>query len=116
MPDEGGESQESVGEEDWRRALVLAASCTVDELLDPALPPNDLLFRLFHEEGVRVFEPRPLTKGCRCSRGKVENILASLPKSEIDALKEDGEVVMTCQFCNIDFRFDEKELERVFAE
>ena len=121
VPDEGGAGreevgEEAVGEEDWRRALVLAASCTADELLDPELPPNDLLYRLFHEEGVRVYEPRPLTKGCRCSRGKVENILASLPKSEIDALKEDGEVVMTCQFCNIDFRFDEKELEEVFAE
>jgi molecular chaperone Hsp33 len=116
VPGEGGDSREEVGEEDWRRALVLAASCTADELLDPALPANDLLYRLFHEEGVRVFEPRPLSKGCRCSRGKVENIFASLPKSEIDALKEDGEVVMTCQFCNIDFRFDEKELEEVFAE
>jgi molecular chaperone Hsp33 len=116
VPDEGGETREEVGEEDWRRALVLAASCSKDELLDPDLPPNDLLYRLFHEEGVRVFEPRGFSKGCRCTRGKVENILASLPKSEIDALKEDGEVVMTCQFCNVAFRFDEKELEEVFAE
>lgn len=116
VPDEGGESHAEVGEEDWRRALVLAASCSTEELLDPALSPNDLLYRLFHEEGVRVFEPRGYAKGCRCTRGKVENILASLPQSEIEALKEDGEVVMTCQFCNIDFRFNEEELEEVFAE
>lgn len=120
IPEDGGRNAgfgaEEVGEEDWRRALVLAASCSKDELLDPRLAPNDLLYRLFHEEGVRVFEPRGFAKGCRCTRGKVENILASLPKSEIDALKEDGEVVMTCQFCNVDFRFDEKELEAVFAD
>lgn len=119
IPEEGGahaEARAEVGEEDWRRALILAASCSEDELLDATLPPNDLLYRLFHEEGVRVFDSRPLSKGCRCSRGKVENILASLPRGEIEALKQDGEVVMTCQFCNIDFRFNEKELQEVFAD
>ncbi len=119
IPDEGGSGQaerDDIGEEDWRRALILGASCSEAELLDPALSPHDLLYRLFHEEGVRVFEPRALTKGCRCSRSKVETILASLPKSEIYALREDGEVVMTCQFCNIDFRFNEKELGAVFPD
>src|SRR3546814_5645316 len=61
-------------EDDWRCAMVLQASCSEDELLDDSLGFHDLLYRLFHEEGVRVFEPRPLKEGCRCSREKLEGV------------------------------------------
>ncbi|MDH3476347.1 MAG: Hsp33 family molecular chaperone HslO [Rhodospirillales bacterium] len=102
-------------EDSWRRAVVLMASCTARELLDPALSAHDLLYRLFHDERVRVFEPRALSPGCRCSRGRIERILRSLPRDEVADMKVGGEVVMTCQFCNIDFRFDERALERIYA-
>jgi molecular chaperone Hsp33 len=102
-------------EDNWRRAVVLMASCTARELLDPALSAHDLLYRLFHDERVRVFEPRALSPGCRCSRERIERILRSLPRDEVADMKVGGEVVMTCQFCNIDFRFDERALERIYA-
>lgn len=102
-------------EDDWRRAVLLMATCTEAELLDPALPADDLLFRLFHEERVRVFQPRPLTPGCRCSMARIERILRSLPRDEVAEMKVEGEVVMTCQFCNVDFRFDEQKLDKIYA-
>ena len=117
MPDEAaGDAALANDEEDnWRRAVVLMASCTERELLDPALPDHDLLYRLFHDERVRVYNPRPLTSGCRCSRARIERILRSLPREEVAEMKVEGEIIMTCQFCSTEYRFDEAALERVFA-
>jgi len=102
-------------EDDWRRAMVLQASCSEDELLDDSLAFHDLLYRLFHEEGVRVFEPRPLKEGCRCSREKLENVLRSMPRAEIESLKKDGAVEVTCEFCNSLYRFDDADLDHIYA-
>lgn len=117
MPDEAaGDAALANDEEDnWRRAVVLMASCTERELLDPALPDHDLLYRLFHDERVRVYNPRPLTSGCRCSRARIERILRSLPREEVAEMKVEGEIIMTCQFCSTEYRFDEAALERVYA-
>ena len=102
-------------EDDWRRVQAFMASCRDEELLDPALAPDDLLYRLFHEERVRVYRTRPLSMGCRCSRARIERILRSLPRGEIEEMKVEGEVIMTCQFCNVDFRFDDAALSDVYA-
>jgi len=102
-------------EDDWRRAMVLQASCSEDELLDDSLALNDLLFRLFHEEGVRVFEPRQVTEGCRCSQDKLEKVLKSMPRAEIEDLKIDGAVEVTCEFCTRSYRFDDADLDRIYA-
>jgi molecular chaperone Hsp33 len=102
-------------EDDWRRAMVLQASCSEDELLDDSLGFHNLLYRLFHEEGVRVFEPRPLKEGCRCSRAKLENVLKSMPRAEIDDLKSDGAVEVTCEFCTRLYRFDDDDLDRIYS-
>ncbi|OAB54899.1 hypothetical protein AY600_07935 [Phormidium willei BDU 130791] len=107
--------RDEISGEDWNRALVLTASCTRAELLDPDLEPNRLLYRLFQEDGVRVFTPRPLSVGCRCSRGKVEDILRSLGRESVEDYKVDGEVIMTCEFCAYDFRFDDTALDRLYA-
>lgn len=101
-------------EEDWRRALALTASSTPGELLDPALAPNDLLYRLFHEDGVRVFAPGTLRAACRCSRERVERVLRSMPRGEIETLKVDGAVVVTCEFCNDSYRFSDEDLDRLY--
>ena len=100
-------------EDDWRRAMVLQASASADELLDDGLGLNDLLFRLFHEEGVRVFEPRPLVEACRCSRDKLEGVLKTMPRSELEGLKVAGAVEVTCQFCTKLYRFDDEDLDRI---
>jgi molecular chaperone Hsp33 len=101
-------------EEDWRRTMLLLATATGAELVDPHLPPERLLLHLFHEEGVRVFTPLALRFGCRCSRERVEAMLRRFPEGELDDMKdEDGDVVVTCQFCKADFRFDDAQLARL---
>ena len=116
LPDEPQDIVLGSGEEDdWRRALAFMASCSDAELLSETLPADDLLYRLFHEERVRVYRMRPLSLGCRCSRARLKTILRSLPHSEVRDMRVDGEVVMTCQFCNVDFRFDDAALDDIYA-
>jgi molecular chaperone Hsp33 len=107
-------SSEEQALEDWRRTMLLLHTATGAELVDPHLPPERLLLHLFHEEGVRVFRPLGLRFGCRCSRERVETMLRRFPEHELDDMKDDqGDVVVTCQFCNVDFRFDDAQLARL---
>jgi molecular chaperone Hsp33 len=92
-------------EEAWRTACILADTITQSELLDDTLPPERLLFRLFHGEGVAVDKPRSLAFGCRCSRARLAGILEGFPKDDLDHMAVGGDIVMTCEFCNFDFRF-----------
>ncbi len=102
-------------EDDWRRALALIESCTSAELLDPMLDPYDLLYRLFHEDGVRVYRPHALRARCRCSRAKAESVLRLLPDVDLDEMVVDGKVIVTCQFCNSNHVFEEAEVRRLRA-
>jgi molecular chaperone Hsp33 len=102
-------------EENWRRATILAASATAAELLDPALPPERLLWRLFHAEGLQCFATRPLEAGCRCSRERVGATLRSFPRAEIEDLRDgDGKVTVTCEFCKTAYAFGDTDLDRVY--
>ena len=104
-----------VSEDGWRRAVILLGSATRGEMLDPALDANTLLYRLFHEDGVRVFAPRHVEERCRCgTRERIAGILGSLPPGDITDLKlDDGSVTVTCEFCRREERFDEAELEKI---
>ena len=113
MPEDEKNSQAGVGnldEDDWRRAMILMDTCTEEELLDPELHSNIVLHRLFHEEGVRVFEPIEVKKGCRCSSSKIENILSMMPEEDIEYMTVDGKLSMRCEFCSRDFTFDLEEI------
>src|SRR5689334_8619431 len=92
-------------DESWLHAMTLLASCTSKELLDPKLPIDDLLYRLFHEDGVRVFKGQAPRAQCRCSRQRVESVLKSLPQDELKELEVDGALEVTCEFCNSKYRF-----------
>jgi molecular chaperone Hsp33 len=92
-------------EEAWLTAAILAATVTAAELLDDALAPERLLYRLFHGEGVAADKARPLSFGCRCSRARLGAILEGFPVDDLDHMAIDGDIVMTCEFCNFDFRF-----------
>lgn len=105
MPETGGAGGKEIDEDDWRRAVALMSSVTSDEMLDESLSPMELLYRLFHEDGVRLFDPRPVQQGCRCSAEKVSNTLRSFPKDEIAEMADDGIVTVTCEFCKTDYRF-----------
>ena len=91
-------------------ALPLDPDYTAGELLDPALPPEQLLFRLFHEEGVRAYKPHALKASCRCSRERVENMLKALGPGEIEDLKVDGKLAVTCEFCSAVYVFAEEDI------
>ncbi len=91
--------------EAWRTATTLAATLSDDELLDDRLPPEDLLFRLFHVEGVAADRPRALAYGCRCTRARLSSILEGFGTDDLDHMAVEGDIIMTCEFCNHDFRF-----------
>ena len=98
-------------DESWGTALVLAATVTNDELLDDSLPAETLLWRLFGTEGVAADRPRKLNYGCRCSRARLSEVLATFGTDDLDHMQEgDGAITMTCEFCNMDFRFDRSEI------
>ena len=101
---------EAEQEEAWRTAKILAATITDAELLDDALPPERLLYRLFHGEGIAVDRPRPLAYGCRCSRARLSDVLGGFSGDDLDHMTIDGDITMTCEFCNVDFRFPRGEI------
>lgn len=98
----------------WRRAVVLMSSIKAEELLDPALGPDQLLFRLYHEDGVRMFEPRPVKHACRCSEARVRRTLLSFPKAEIADMAEDGRITVTCEFCRTDYVYGLDEIDALY--
>jgi molecular chaperone Hsp33 len=112
-PEDSAEAE--AADDGWRRALAFMSSLRQSELTDAALAPEALLYRLFHEDGVRVFRIQPIAAGCRCSRHRVEQMLRAMPADELAAMQAEGEAVITCEFCSRQYRFDREELERLAA-
>jgi molecular chaperone Hsp33 len=103
-------------EDDWRKAVVLMASATEAEMLDPALPDTTLLYRLFHEDKPRQFERRPLMARCRCSRERIDRVLRSIKREELGDLRDKtGRVAVKCEFCSTEYAYDDKDLDRIYA-
>jgi molecular chaperone Hsp33 len=98
----------------WNRTIMLADTVQDRELL--TLPVQKLLRRLFHEEDLRLFEPDPVAFRCGCSRGRIAETLRALGREEIDAIvQEQGDVAVTCEFCNRDYRFDAVDATALFS-
>lgn len=108
--DFGTDSTARYSGEKWNRAVTFLRTVTKYELLDPFLSPKDLLYRLFHEDGVRVFDEYKLLDKCRCSRDRIEGILQGLSAEELDDMSDEGVISVTCQFCNREECFTVKEL------
>lgn len=102
-------------EDGWRRAMVFLGSATDTELTEPDLSGAALLYRLFNEDGVRVFAAHPMRFACRCSRERVTTMLASLPRAEIEDLAVAGRVEVACEFCNTRYAFDQDQLAVLYA-
>lgn len=114
LPDEGG--HDAVEDEDaWTRIQHLTATLGPQELL--ATPPEQLLYRLYHEESVRLFDPRPLAFGCSCTRERVEAVLRSLGRDEVEAALEarEGEIEVICEFCAQRYTFDRVDAEHLLS-
>src|ERR1700716_2376006 len=105
-----GSVTHTVAEDDaWIEGQSLISTVEDVELIDPDLSGERLLYRLFHERGVRVFHPLPLRAQCSCSRDAVSSMLASFaPKDRADMVK-DGKVVVTCEFCSSVYQFTPQE-------
>lgn len=97
---------------DWPHVAILAGSVKPDELTDPGLPLDDLLWRLFHEEDeVRTLAALPLRRGCRCDPAYVRSVLARFPADErADMVGEDGLIRVDCEFCSSSFAIEPHEL------
>jgi molecular chaperone Hsp33 len=98
-------------EDAWDTAVALAATVKEEEMLDDALAPEQLLYRLFHAEGLVLDRPRPLSYGCRCSRARLTSVLEGFGDEDLDEMAQSGEISMTCEFCNTTFRFARDEVK-----
>jgi molecular chaperone Hsp33 len=87
-------------QEIWNYAKAVAATVTRAELLDPLLDAPALLYRLFHEIGVWVYDPHSLSVGCRCSRERILGILTGMSLIDRADMVVDGKIDVHCQFCN----------------
>lgn len=112
LPEDEDPDERDRMEDAWHTAMVLMGSCRDDELCDPSLDAYSLLYRLFHEDGVRVFPHKPLEFACKCSSERMEAAVAMLTDEELDAMTVDGKITVTCQFCNAERVFDPEAFKR----
>jgi molecular chaperone Hsp33 len=94
----------------WAEAEALTATIEDVELTDPEVSAERLLYRLFHERGVRVFEPLAIVERCRCSRERVSAMLAGFSASQVDDMTVDDRIVVTCEFCSTHYEFAAKDV------
>lgn len=101
-------------EEQWQHVLQLAQTLTAEEQL--TLNHNDLLYRLYHQDKVRVFEQQQVMYRCSCSQARTEQALLTVGIDELkQILADDGEVTMSCEFCNHTYRFLESDIIDLFT-
>jgi len=93
-------------DDSWIEALSLVGTVEDHELTDPAVPVERLLYRLFHERGVRVFRPAAIRDRCSCSRERVEAMLGRFSSAEIEESIENDAISVTCEFCGASYVFD----------
>ncbi|WP_156850677.1 Hsp33 family molecular chaperone [Bartonella refiksaydamii] len=96
-------------ENQWQEAKALMATIESAELTDPQVGSKQLLFRLFHEQGVRVFNPFSLVDQCSCSREKIKKILEGFPTDEHNKMVKNKYISVTCEFCSTTYRFKPQE-------
>ncbi|HMI41807.1 MAG TPA: Hsp33 family molecular chaperone HslO [Sphingomicrobium sp.] len=90
---------------EWAHVAVLAGSIREEELTDPGLPLDELVWRLFHDEDeVRTLEPVALKRGCRCDADYVRSVIERFPPEERAAMVgDDGMIRVDCEFCATSF-------------
>ena len=117
IPGEGGHSAADDDDDDaWARVGHLTATLSASEML--ATRPEELLYRLYHEETVRLYDPKPLAFGCTCSQERVEGMLRALGRDEVEATLVDrgGEIEVICEFCATRYLFDRVDAERLLTQ
>lgn len=111
VPDHLAGTTEFTEDDDWARAKAFLNTVEDHELLDPTLSSEKLLYRLFHEDGVRVFPELALEWHCHCSKQRTSDMLSKFNTEDKSYMVKDGQIEVTCEFCNTTYRFDPAELE-----
>lgn len=106
-----GDDARGSTEEAWDRSRALFQTLGDDELLDPTITPETLLFRLFHEDGVRLEDARALVAQCRCSRDRIAGVLTSFnPEERAGMVEADGKIRVTCEYCATVYELEPEEI------
>ena len=108
-------AEEALAEEPgevWNRASILFDSLSFEELVDPGLTPEDVLYRLYHEDGVRVFDTHEVKFGCRCSRERIAAVIKTFSPEEIEEITVNGHIEATCEFCSTIYVLDPSEARK----
>ena len=100
-------------DDDFDHARALFDTLGDDELIDPNLSAGRVLYRLFHEEGVRLEDVRPASRRCACTRERLAELLTRFNTSDREHMSDEaGEVAMTCEYCNHEWRFTAAEIDQ----
>ena len=106
-----GDAARGSTEEAWDRSRALFQTLGDDELIDPTLSPETLLFRLFHEDGVRLEDARALQAVCRCSKDRIGTVLSSFTLEErAEMVEDDGKIRVTCEYCATVYELEPEEI------
>jgi molecular chaperone Hsp33 len=97
-------------DEAWVEGRSLISTVGDIELIDPELSSERLLYRLFHQHGVRVFRNGAVHAQCSCSRDSVAAMLKSFPQDDRDHMVENGVISVTCEFCNSKYVFNPEDV------
>ena len=108
---EGAEKHEVAEDDAWVEGRALIETVEAIELIDPALSSEALLYRLFHERGVKVFNDMPLRAQCSCSRDNVAGMLRTFSQDDRDHMVQDGRIQVTCEFCNTSYDFKPEDVQ-----
>ena len=102
---DGGEDDSFDEDDSWSECQTLMETIDDVELTDPSTASERLLYRLFHEHGVRVFEPTPVLDNCSCSEDSIRSVLSGFTPDQIaESVEEDG-ILVTCEFCSKSYSF-----------
>ena len=108
---EGYEAKEHEDDDSWTEARMLVETADMDELTDPQIGAERLLYRLFHESGVRIYPAQAVLDRCTCSRDKLMGVLKGFSAEEIESsLDDDGTMSLTCEFCSTVYRYQATEI------
>ncbi len=108
------EADHQTNQEAWSNRVQLANTTTLEELL--TLSHSELLTRLFHEEGVRIFEPIPFSFGCSCSKDRSSRALKHLGQADAEALLvEQGVIIVNCEFCGFEYQYNKDDIDTLFG-
>jgi molecular chaperone Hsp33 len=108
---EGAEVHFMDDPDEWNEARLILETVEDHELIDPSISAGNLLIRLYHERGVRVFDPTQLVERCRCSQERITEMLKGFSADDQAHMVKDGEIVVTCEFCSTRYHVDPAVLE-----